>query len=57
MQHPSYEEVATDWELWCDYVDPSATMTKEQFDEMTTEEKIQMQIECFGEEDKNSEEA
>ena len=56
MKHPSYEEVATDWELWCDYADPGATMTKEQFDEMTTEEKIQMQIECFGDEEQQGEE-
>lgn len=56
MKHPSYEEVATDYELWCDYVDPGATMTEEQFDEMTTEEKVQMQIECFGDEEQQSEE-
>ncbi len=56
MKHPSYEEVATDWELWCDYADPGATMTKKQFDEMTTEEKIQMQIECFGDEEQQDEE-
>ena len=30
-------------------------MTKEQFDEMTTEEKIQMQVECFGEEEEQPE--
>jgi hypothetical protein len=56
MKHPSYEEVATDYELWCDYVDPGATMTEEQFNEMTTEEKVQMQIECFGDEEQQSEE-
>lgn len=33
-----------------------ATMTEEQFNEMTTEEKVQMQIECFGDEEQQSEE-
>ena len=40
-------EIAEDYELWCDYVDPDATMTEDEFDAMTTEEKVAMQREMF----------
>jgi hypothetical protein len=49
-QH-TYEQIAESFTLWADYVDPNATMTEEQFNQMTTEEKVEMQVEIFGEED------
>ena len=44
-------EIATNWTLWQEYVDPSATMTHEEFDAMSVEQKIQIQVDCFGPED------
>lgn len=44
----SYIEIATVHELWCEYVDPHATMSEKDFDEMTTDEKVEMQVEMFG---------
>lgn len=47
----SYTETATDWNLWTEYVDPEATMTEEEFNELSVEEKVAMQVQCFGQED------
>ncbi len=46
----TYKETANDFSLWMDYVDPMATMTEAEFDAMTETEKIQLQVDCFGEE-------
>lgn len=51
MKTYTYSEISNDWNLWCDYVDPDASMTEDEFDAMTVEERIQMMIEMFGEED------
>lgn len=40
-------EIAEDYELWEEYVDPQATMTEAEFDALTTEEKVAMQREMF----------
>lgn len=48
---PTYEEIASNFELWGERCDPDATMTKEAFDSLTVEQKIDMQIEMFGEEE------
>ena len=47
---PSYADIARDWNLWCDYVDPGATMTEAEFNSMTIDEKVDMQTNAFGEE-------
>ncbi|MCB0060543.1 MAG: hypothetical protein KDE19_00440 [Caldilineaceae bacterium] len=49
-QH-SYEEIAKDYELWGEYVDPQATMTESEFDEMPDGEKVKMQEDMFGKEE------
>ena len=49
----TYEQVAENYELWSEYVDPDATMTKEEFDNLSTEEKVEMQEDMFGKEDSN----
>ena len=49
-QH-SYEEIAKDYELWGEYVDPQATMTESEFDEMPDDEKVKMQEDMFGKEE------
>jgi hypothetical protein len=53
----TYKQTANDFQLWMEYVDPHATMTQEEFDQMTTEEKIEMQVEIWGEEEDSDEEA
>lgn len=40
-------EIAEDYELWGEYVDPDATMTEDEFDKLTVDEKVAMQREMF----------
>ena len=46
----TYEQIANDFSLWGEYVDQLATMSEDDFNAMTTAEKIEMQIELFGSE-------
>lgn len=46
----TYYQIATDWKLWTEYVDPHATMTRQDFDDMTVEEKVAMQVYLYGQE-------
>ena len=48
--NPSYAQIANSWDLWVEYVDPAGIMTEGEFTSMTVEEKIDTQVECFGEE-------
>jgi len=50
METCDYREIAEDYDLWTEYVDPSAEGTEEEFDAMTVEERIAFQIACFGQE-------
>jgi hypothetical protein len=34
--------MAQSWDLWREYIDPDATMTKAEFDEMTVEQRISL---------------
>ena len=52
----SYAEVANDYELWGEYVDPDATMKEEEFDNLSEEEKVAMQVEMFGKEEGDNDE-
>ena len=47
----TYDEIAHNWNLWIEYVDPDGDMTRDEFDAMTTEQKIALQVEAFGEQD------
>ena len=47
MKRYTMTEIAEDFNLWGEYVDPGANMTEEEFDALTTEEKVQMQREMF----------
>ena len=40
MKHISNRAMAQSWDLWREYIDPDATMTKAEFDEMTVEQRI-----------------
>lgn len=48
---PTYEQTACGWGLWCEYVDPAGIMTEQEFDAMPIQEKIALQIACFGDEE------
>ena len=45
---PTYAQIASDWNLWAEYVDPDATMTEAGFDALTISEKVAIQTDCFG---------
>lgn len=53
----TYEQIANDFALWMEYVDPNATMTEEEFEAMSVEQKIALQVECFGPETAADEDA
>jgi hypothetical protein len=44
----TYEQIAANFNLWQEYVDQDATMSQEEFDAMTIEQKVNLQIEAFG---------
>lgn len=46
----NYTEIATDYSLWIQFVDTDATMTEAEFDALTVEQKVNLQVEAFGEE-------
>ena len=44
----TYEEIAKNWSLWIEYVDPNGEMSQEEFDSLSVEEKIDIQVAAFG---------
>ncbi|MDP5916574.1 hypothetical protein P3863_05740 [Pseudomonas aeruginosa] len=44
----TYEQIAENFALWGEFVDPNAEMTEEEFNSLSTEEKVAMQVEAFG---------
>lgn len=44
----SYDEIAKDFTLWQEYVDTDGVTSKDEFDAMTIEQKVQLQIDTFG---------
>lgn len=46
--NPTYEEIAHSYALWTEHVDTMACVNRQQFDEMTTGQKITQIVECFG---------
>jgi hypothetical protein len=44
----TYQQIAENFSLWSEYVDPSGLHSQEDFDAMTLEEKIDFQVKCFG---------
>lgn len=51
-QQHTYEEIANDYRLWIEFVDVDASMTEEEFNALSTDEKIRLQVEAFGKESK-----
>lgn len=49
-------DIATNFELWQEYVDRYATTSKGEFDNMSVEEKLKVIVDCFGEYDSGDDE-
>jgi hypothetical protein len=47
-KHHTYAAIANDFGLWREFVDPGATFTREEFDALTTDEKVAIQVDAFG---------
>jgi len=45
-KYPTYADVASSYQMWCEYVDRH--MTEEEFNALTRDEAIQLQIDAFG---------
>lgn len=43
----TYEQIAQNWNLWNEYVNTDATMTRKEFDALTTDEKVALQVAAF----------
>lgn len=52
MSKHTYAEIANDWNLWAEYVDPAGVDSEEEFDAKTEAEKIAFMESCFGKEKK-----
>jgi hypothetical protein len=48
MNSATYTEIANDWALWNEYVNTDATMSRDEFEALTTEQKVALQVEAFG---------
>ena len=51
MSSPTYHEIATSYSLWSEYHDPGNTMTEEEFNAMTYDERIESLTKCHGPEE------
>jgi hypothetical protein len=47
-QKNTYAEIANSFDLWAEFVDPDATITEGEFNAMTTEQKVALQVQAFG---------
>lgn len=48
MSKYTYVQIAANFNLWEEYVDPDASMDQTEFDSLTLEQKVEIQIEAFG---------
>lgn len=51
MSSHSYDELASSFELWQEYVDPDATTSEEEFGAMGYEGRMKLLVETYGPED------
>lgn len=47
-QNHTYFEIANDYGLWQQFVDADAAMTEAEFNSLSVDEKILLQVEAFG---------
>jgi hypothetical protein len=48
MASPTYDEIASSFNLWGEYVDPDATTSEEEFDAMSHADLVALMVEAFG---------
>ena len=48
MRAPTYREIAHEYKLWGEYVDPEGTMDEQEFENMSEGEKIALQVDIWG---------
>ena len=53
-QQHAYAEIAADWNLWNEFVNTDATMSRDEFDALSIEQKVQLQTDAFGHEPNQS---
>ena len=53
---PTYAEIANNWSLWQEYVDPNGDGGKDEFEGLIFEERIKLQVEIWGPEEASEEE-
>lgn len=44
----TYAQIAADWYLWIEYFDGDGAMTRDEFDALTIDQKVALQVEAFG---------
>lgn len=47
-QKHTYAEIASDWNLWNEFVNTGAEMSREEFEVLSLEAKIALQVQAFG---------
>jgi hypothetical protein len=45
---PTIEQIAADYELWQEYVDPNDTMSREEFDELSYDDRVEFMRDIWG---------
>lgn len=45
---PTYDQIASDFDLWQEYADTAGAISREEFDAMSHAGRVAMQIEAFG---------
>ena len=55
MPAPTYADIAASFGLWGEYVDPDMTFSEEEFEAMSSEQRIALMVECFGPEPTDAE--
>ena len=48
MRTPTIKEMASNFQVWAEYVDPAAVVEEKKFEEMSVEEKVQIIESVFG---------
>jgi hypothetical protein len=51
LWNPTNNQIADDWNLWREYIDPSATMTEAEFNALSIGQREAILNDCFPGED------
>jgi len=54
-QQHTYAEIANNFSLWSEFVDPDGNMSEEEFNSIGTDKKIKIQVDAFGPEEDQEE--